>query len=79
MQVIGHSTLVNGMVRRMIVDELFEQMTAVLDVMDHSLPGGLLKALFGPAEEKEKKFMKKAWKIFKKCGREQLGKFFEFV
>ena len=65
MQVIGHPTWVNDMVRRMIVDELFEQMA--LDFMDLSLPGGLLKAHFAPFVEKERKFMKKAWKIFKKC------------
>ena len=60
MQVIGHLALVNGMVRRMIADELFEQMTTVLDVMDPSLPGGLLNELFSPSEEKEKKIMNKA-------------------
>ena len=77
MQVIGHSVLVNGMIRRIIADELFAQVAAGLDAIDPNLTGGLLMALFAPSDAKEKKFMKKAWKIFKKCVAEEnnLSKF----
>lgn len=66
-QLIGHPTLANGMVRRMLADELFHQVTVALDPMDANLSGGLLRALFALEDKEKQKIMKKAWTIFKNC------------
>ena len=79
-QVIGHSVLVNGTMRRIIANELFGQVAVGLDAIDPNLTGGLLMAIFAPSDAKEKKFMTKAWKVFKKCVAKEnnLSKFISF-
>ena len=53
-QVIGHSVLVNGTMRRIIANELFGQVAVGLDAIDPNLTGGLLMAIFAPSDAKEK-------------------------
>ena len=72
--------IANSMVRRMIVEEIYLEVTIVLDLIDTSLSNGGMLSVFCLEVEGKKKLMKKAWVLFKTHVTKEydMGKFVAF-
>ena len=57
-QVLGHPVIANGMIQRMIAEDIYLEVIIALDLIDTSLSSGGMLSLFCLEAEVKKKLMK---------------------